>query len=211
MDKNTITGFILIAAVLIGFSWWTQPSEEQKAQMRLQDSLENVARVKAEQTKKAAEKAALDKKAQELVEASQDTTALFHNALSGNAEKVVLKNKKLELTLSTKGGTVTKAIIRGYKDQKGNPDVVLFDEKEQQLKFMMAGKDKNIITILVNTGSGNTQLCHLRITVVVWLTENLCLFQLKIFRMRCQSIVQPINILGSDIDIYLDGIVSRTV
>ena len=146
MDKNTITGFILIAAVLIGFSWWTQPSEEQKAQMRLQDSLENVARVKAEQTKKAAEKAALDKKAQELVEASQDTTALFHNALSGNAEKVVLKNKKLELTLSTKGGTVTKAIIRGYKDQKGNPDVVLFDEKEQQLKFMMAGKDKNIIT-----------------------------------------------------------------
>ena len=146
MDKNTITGFILIAAVLIGFSWWTQPSEEQKAQMRLQDSLENVARVKAEQEKKAAEKAALDKKAQELVEASQDTTALFHNALSGNAEKVVLKNKKLELTLSTKGGTVTKAVIRGYKDQKGNPDVVLFDEKEQQLKFMMAGKDKNIIT-----------------------------------------------------------------
>ena len=33
MDKNTITGFILIAAVLIGFSWWNKPSEEQMAQM----------------------------------------------------------------------------------------------------------------------------------------------------------------------------------
>ena len=42
MDKNTITGFILIAAVLIGFSWWNKPSEEQMAQMRQQDSLQDI-------------------------------------------------------------------------------------------------------------------------------------------------------------------------
>ena len=146
MDKNTITGFILIAAVLIGFSWWNKPSEEQMAQMRQQDSLQEVARKKAEETKKAAQLAATEKKAQKLAQAQQDTAALFHNALSGSAQPVVLKNNKLELTLSTKGGTVTKAIIRGYKDQKGNPDVVLFDEKEQQLKFMLSGKEQNIIT-----------------------------------------------------------------
>ena len=29
MDKNTVIGFILIAFVLIGFSWWNQPSEEE--------------------------------------------------------------------------------------------------------------------------------------------------------------------------------------
>ena len=146
MDKNTITGFILIAAVLIGFSWWNKPSEEQMAQMRQQDSLQEVARKKAEETKKAAQLAATEKKAQKLAQAQQDTAALFHSALSGSAQPVVLKNNKLELTLSTKGGTVTKAIIRGYKDQKGNPDVVLFDEKEQQLKFMLSGKEQNIIT-----------------------------------------------------------------
>ena len=146
MDKNTITGFILIAAVLIGFSWWNKPSEEQMAQMRQQDSLQEVARKKAEETKKAAELAATEKKEQKLAKAQQDSTALFHSALSGSAQDVVLKNKKLELTLSTKGGTVTKALIRGYKDQKGNPDVVLFDEKEQQLKFMLAGKEQNIIS-----------------------------------------------------------------
>ena len=33
MDKNTIIGFVLIAAVLIGFSWYNRPSEEElKAQ-----------------------------------------------------------------------------------------------------------------------------------------------------------------------------------
>lgn len=121
MDKNTITGFVLIAAVLIGFSWWNQPSEEQMAQMRQQDSLQEVARKKAEEAKKAAQLAATEKKAQKLAQAQQDTAALFHSALSGNAQQVVLKNKKLELTLSTKGGTVTKAVIRAIKTRKAIP------------------------------------------------------------------------------------------
>ena len=47
------------------------------------------------------------------------TSMNLSKSLSTGLE-VVLKNKKLELTLSTKGGTVTKAVIRGYKDQKGN-------------------------------------------------------------------------------------------
>ena len=44
MDKNTITGFILIALVLIGFSWYSRPSEEQMAEMaRQEDSIARVA------------------------------------------------------------------------------------------------------------------------------------------------------------------------
>ena len=40
MDKNTLTGFILIAAVLIGFSYFSRPSEaEMEAQRRQQDSI----------------------------------------------------------------------------------------------------------------------------------------------------------------------------
>ena len=50
MDKNTIIGFVLIAAVLIGFSWYNRPTEEElKAQQ------EQVEKQKAEQ-QKAAEK-----------------------------------------------------------------------------------------------------------------------------------------------------------
>ena len=29
MNRDTIIGFVLIALVLIGFSWWNQPSAEQ--------------------------------------------------------------------------------------------------------------------------------------------------------------------------------------
>ena len=104
MDKNTIIGFILIAAILIGYSWWQQPSAEQIAEMKRQDSLALVAKEKAQKEK---EKAALE-----------DTTALFHNALNGAASTVVLKNSKVELTLNTKGGTVEKAVIKNFKDQE---------------------------------------------------------------------------------------------
>ena len=34
MDKNTITGFVLIVMVVIGFSWYSKPSAEEVAQMK---------------------------------------------------------------------------------------------------------------------------------------------------------------------------------
>ncbi len=143
MDKNTIIGFVLIAALLIGFSWYTRPSEEEIAQQRIQDSITAVAKQKAEQQLKAEQQAELSKSAKQ---ALQDTTVAFYKALNGKAQNVVLKNSKVELTLSTKGGVVEKAVLKGFKDNRGSNDLTLFDEKNQSLKFMLAGKETNIIT-----------------------------------------------------------------
>ena len=142
MDKNTVTGFLLIAAVLIGFTWWNQPSQEQMEEVRKQDSIAQV------QQKIQAEKKAKEQEKQKAVEmaALADSTAAFHAALQGTAKDVILKNDKLELTLSTKGGTVQKAVIKGYEDRMDNKDLTLFDANDQQLKFLLAGKDLNIIT-----------------------------------------------------------------
>ena len=146
MDKNTIIGFLLIAAVLIGFSWWQQPSKEEIDAMRKQDSIAQVAKQKAEQKAKLLEKEALAKKQEQIASAANDTTAAFHSALSGESQNIVLKNSFVELTFNSKGGTVSKAIIKNFKDREENKDVTLFDEKDQLLNFMLAGKDINIIT-----------------------------------------------------------------
>lgn len=143
MDKNTIIGFVLIAAVLIGFSWWSRPSEEEIAQQRMQDSITAVAKQKAEQKLKAEQEA---EKANAANKAVEDTTVAFYKALNGKAQSVVLKNSKVELTLNTKGGVVEKAVIKGFKSNSGNNDLTLFDGKNQSLKFMLAGKETNIIT-----------------------------------------------------------------
>ena len=143
MDKNNIIGFVLIAAVLIGFGIWSQPSAEQIAEQQKQDSIENVARAKAEN---AAKMAAQQKTAQAKAAAEADTTALFYAALQGNATDIVLKNKSVELTVSTKGGVVSKAVIKNFKDRNGNKDVTLFDSKTQSLNFALAAKEVNINT-----------------------------------------------------------------
>ena len=143
MNKNNIIGFVLMAAVLIGYGIWSQPSAEQKAEQKRQDSIENVARVKAEN---AAKLAAQQKTAQAKAAAEADTTALFHAALKGNATNVVLKNNDVELTLNTKGGVVTKAVIKNFDDRNGNNYVTLFDDKTQSLNFAMAAKTVNINT-----------------------------------------------------------------
>ena len=143
MNKDTIIGFVLIAVVLIAFSWYNQPSQEEiDAYQRQQDSIAAVQRDK-ESKQKMAEAA---RKAEAEAAAQGDTTALFYTALNGTNEDIVLKNQKVELTFSTKGGTISKAVIKGFADKDGNPDVTLFDGKDQQMNFLLAGKQDNIIT-----------------------------------------------------------------
>jgi YidC/Oxa1 family membrane protein insertase len=80
MDKNNLIGFVLIALVLIGFSWYTRPSEEEQRAAFVQDSIAQVARMNAEKQRQV-EAAAKEKEAKEKV--LNDTAALFHSAMNG--------------------------------------------------------------------------------------------------------------------------------
>lgn len=146
MNKNNIIGFTLMALVLIGFSIYNQPSDAEIAEMRKQDSLANAANIANEKAIEAQKQAAEAQKAQALTEAQNDTTALFHKALNGTADSIVLKNSHVELTLSTKGGVVKKAKVLNFKDLDGSESVTLFDGDDQDMNFMLAGKTTNIVT-----------------------------------------------------------------
>lgn len=151
MNKNNIIGFLLIAVVLIGFSWYNQPSAEEQRAAFVQDS---IAKAKHAEMEKASKAAAAKRQTNAKAKVEADSTALFYSALKGQAKKIVLKNKKVELTLNTKGATVEKAVIKGYvghnlqvKDGSADAkDVTLFDGNEQSLKFMLEAKEANIIT-----------------------------------------------------------------
>ena len=151
MNKNNIIGFLLIAVVLIGFSWYNQPSAEEQRAAFVQDS---IAKAKHAEMEKASKAAAVKRQANAKAKVEADSTALFYSALKGQAKKIVLSNKKVELTLNTKGATVEKAVIKGYvghnlqvKDGSADAkDVTLFEGNDQSLKFMLEAKEANIIT-----------------------------------------------------------------
>ena len=142
MDKNTITGFILMALVVIGFSWYSQPSEEERRLMAQKDSIAAVERLNAE-------KAAIEqqqKAAEAKAEQAADSTSLFFSQRQGQEQEIVLQNNKVKVTLSTLGGTIQNAEIFGYKSRNHEGDVTLMTRKDAQMTFSLAGKQENIIS-----------------------------------------------------------------
>ncbi len=142
MGKNTVWGLILIAGVLFVYTWWSRPSADEVAQQAQIDSLLEVQH-EAELVAQAQQE---EQRLQELAAAEEDSTALFHSALSGKKRDIVLSNSKVELTLSTKGATVVRAIVKNYKNLQGKDGVKLFDESTQKLTYTIPLKEMNLST-----------------------------------------------------------------
>jgi len=143
MNKNTLTGFVLIAVVLIGFSWWSQKqaSEQQAAAQAEQLKNDSIAKATPQPVDTLTEAQRAE------IQLQADSGRVFFAAMTEQeGQDIVLKNSKVELTINTKGGVVKKAKVLGYKDYKGNPDVTLFDKEDQDLSFTFATKKENINT-----------------------------------------------------------------
>ncbi len=139
MDKNTLTGFVLIGLVLIGFNWWSQPSEAESQEMARQDS---IAAVKEMEAQEAAQKQ-LAKEQEMQLQAKLDSNGIFFAHRSGTAQILTLKNEKVNIQLNTQGGTVQEATILNYKNQE-KQDVKLLTKGENQLELSLGAKAENI-------------------------------------------------------------------
>ncbi len=139
MDKNTLVGFVLIGAVIVGFSIYNRPSQEEMARAQhYQDP------VRAE-----LQKQELEQKEQELnaekTALTLDSTSLFYQASQGTEQFTTLENELVQLTLSNKGGRICKAMLKEYKDQQQQP-LVLFDGEDASLNIGLEGKNENIMS-----------------------------------------------------------------
>ncbi len=139
MEKNTLIGFILIGAVLIGFSIYNRPGSEEREQMRhFQDSIQAlVEQRKAEQAEK--------QKTVETQVAAQDSTSLLYYVRNGKESTVTLQNSLVELKLNTKGGYIQAATLKKYNGQDHKP-LILFDNGDAKINYAFNGKNENILT-----------------------------------------------------------------
>ena len=76
MDKNTLVGFVLIGAVIVGFGIYNRPSQEERARAQhYQDSIQQVIKQQQE---------VQEKKAAAAVEAARpDSSSLFFQIPTG--------------------------------------------------------------------------------------------------------------------------------
>ena len=142
MDKNTITGLVLIALLLIGFSILSRPSKEQlAAQQRYYDSIAQVQQREADLRAKA--EAAL---ANEQKQSLYDSTSVFFQALHGTDELVTIQNDVAQLTLNTKGGTIYKSVLKDYMEQDKKTPITLFRGEDVNLNFLFYNQRETILT-----------------------------------------------------------------
>ena len=98
MDKNTITGLVLIAILLVVFSFLSRPSKEEiAAQQRYYDSIAQVQQREADLRAKAEAALANEKEKQSL-----DSTSLFFNARKGTDTQITIQNDVAQISVSTK-------------------------------------------------------------------------------------------------------------
>ena len=143
MDKNTIIGFALILAILVGFSWLSRPSEEELAkQQAYNDSIAAV------QAQKAMEQEILFQQTimqQDSAKANQAFDyGVFTPFSQGENKKVVIENEELKLTLNTKGGNITEVELKNYKNYDKNA-LILFDEQDAEQYFTLVTANNRVV------------------------------------------------------------------
>ncbi len=133
MDRNTVIGFLLIAAILIGWSYFTAPSQEEIEEMRrrqdsirvakaLEDSLRQIQI--ATDTFAVADTGAIDTKEVQATEAARPSSehlGIFSNAAIGEEEKTTIENEYIKATFSNKGGRIYSIELKDYKRYNGEP------------------------------------------------------------------------------------------
>ena len=211
MDKNSITGMLLMCAVIFGFMWLNKPSEAQLAeQRRIQDS---IAQVEAQAQKLDATQgdvdtltttevaqlreimAAMPAESQKIendevklaltggqltgtIVAGDTTVSIdevtattsanpkahnlavaavkramdvyakngsFDGALSGTEQIIKLENDSLAIELSTKGGIISRAALKGYKAYNA-PQVEVFSPGENMYGFTLSNNSQRFDT-----------------------------------------------------------------
>lgn len=150
MDRNSIIGFVLIALVLVGYSYYTAPTKEELARKQFErDSLALVS-----------QKRTLDSIKSNAIVSTLDTVAptdsakqqqfvnqlgLFAHTAQGNVDFFTIENEKLKVTLSSLGGKVQQVELKNYTTHDKKP-LLLYQADSSAMGLNFFAENKPIST-----------------------------------------------------------------
>lgn len=165
MDRNSIIGLVLIAAIMIGYSIYTSPSKEELEVIKRQQ--DSIALVNQAAREAAEREIAQNAKLQEQQTAGIDSLianvgdsinadslnailyqnkfGAFANAAKGELKYYTIENDKLIAKISNKGGRIVSVILKDYKTYSGQP-LELFHEDSSSFSINFYAGNKAITT-----------------------------------------------------------------
>ena len=171
MDRNSILGFVLIAAILIGYTWFTMPSPEEVARIqREQDSLATLTIAKqardaeAELRSRAATPNMDGSGTSVLSESELDVLGLdslgmsaadslralttdkrfgiFSPASTGTNQEVVIENERLQVSISSHGAKPSVIRLKEYTTYHKTPLLLADpDSSTYEFRFFSGSQD----------------------------------------------------------------------
>lgn len=157
MDKNTWIGFLLIAAIIVGFSFLNRPSKEELAERkRVQDSIALVQAQEME-AKLISQQIAQQLDAEKAAQAPTPTTdqlaaqvaavyGPFAPAAQGEEGLITLENSKVRISINRRGGRIAKAELKEYKSYGDSVNnLCLFQNDESNLNFTLVTNSNRIL------------------------------------------------------------------
>jgi len=135
-----------MALVLIGFSWYSRPSEEQ---IKAQHERDSIAAAQLAEAQKAEAEAAQQISNEGIATVAEglslDSTSILFAASQGSEERLTLENDLVKITINTRGGLIEDAELKNYQDQQ-KENVHLISTKDSRMVLSLATKQDNIIT-----------------------------------------------------------------
>ncbi|OFX80262.1 MAG: hypothetical protein A2X12_04215 [Bacteroidetes bacterium GWE2_29_8] len=151
MDKQSITGIVLIALILIVFSYFNKPKENLK-------NTENFKKDTLVVTPNNIEKKDTANKVIQEIEAIESVNNVnegaFSNNLKGDSKSIIIENNLISVNIASKGAIINKVKLKRYKTFEGK-DLFLTDEENNKtnLKFFAENRlieTKNIFFETIN-------------------------------------------------------------
>ncbi len=146
MDKNTFTGFILIAAIFGIFWFLNKPTEEQLAEQKRQKEeflQQQEERAKQDSILLQQQTAELSDSIKIIEKASQLGT--FASASIGKESVQTIETDLLSIQLSNKGGRIAAVELKKYKTHDSLPLILFANEEENNYGFSFVSRNNHII------------------------------------------------------------------
>ncbi len=164
MDKKSITGLLIIGAILIGWMLLSQPSAKEIAAKRAQFSADSITQFKTDDKIKNS----VDQKVEKPtviagipITALRDSTGKvndsikaliqkqvygdFATASSGDNKIITLENEVMKVNISPKGGRISSVELKNYKTYDSLP-LILFDADSSKQNLTIKAYAKEFAT-----------------------------------------------------------------
>ena len=162
-DKNSIIGLVLIGAILLIFSIFNEPSEDEIKAEKIKEAKQTEKNIQTETT---IAESIIDTN-NNVVENTTDSTNLlaqdslknleklvkygsFSNSVSGDDNSYIIENERIKVSISNKGGRITSVELKEFHTYDSLP-LFLFHEDSSRFNIELTTNDGFGGTKVINT------------------------------------------------------------